>query len=368
MVGSFGETALALVPEKQASRQIAVLPIRKPQRRRCREQQQQFQKSPNASAPALPSMRILRNIPSGLLSDLARAQRDKLASGADSPAGPKRIAVLPAPGSADRQQAPAANVVSLPPAADPSARSRTRSHANCRPNLRRVGCDPGSVNGVWSPEFPSGARAVQPPRRHEARHPGCQPRCARCGERPARAHLSAGLWQRPARRRRTLRRYSGAAESSSRRKAGRARAGAAPRERVRRAEPVREAPPRRQRRRWSSARLRCVPVRRSRSALAASVLASAGSASAFWDAVDERLPVSRRDRVAVSCAGTGTGWNDSTARSAARATSRTTPPAPKAARCCRLPAACWWRSACPSSRRHGFCWSRCRACCSASLR
>jgi len=106
VVGAFGGRALALVPEQKVTRQIAVLP----------SGQSESQPQQNA-APA-------------------------------SPAGPKRIAVLPAPGS--QQAAPVENVVSAPPpaapAADPAAVAR-----DLQTELRRVGCDPGAINGVWSP-------------------------------------------------------------------------------------------------------------------------------------------------------------------------------------------------------------------------
>lgn len=119
VVGAFGGRALALVPEQRATRQISVLPSG------ASEPEQQ----PNA-APV-------------------------------KPAGPQKIAVLPAPGSPVAPApeaapapapaiAPAQNAVTPPPAAaqpaPPAALTR-----DLQAELKRVGCDPGAINGVWSP-------------------------------------------------------------------------------------------------------------------------------------------------------------------------------------------------------------------------
>jgi uncharacterized caspase-like protein len=135
VVGAFGGTALALLPEKEPTRQIAVLPAQADP-----EQQQHFEAADRVGSRAAFDA-FLAKYPSGALADLARAKRDKLAS-ADSPAGPKRIAVLPAPGS-EQPQTPAPSVVAPQPDLVAVAR-------DLQTELRRVGCDPGAVNGVWS--------------------------------------------------------------------------------------------------------------------------------------------------------------------------------------------------------------------------
>ncbi|MET0278739.1 MAG: caspase family protein [Pseudorhodoplanes sp.] len=104
VVGAYGGRALALVPEQKVTRQIAVLPS---------------------------------------------GQAEQANAAPEPPAGPKRIAVLPAPGS--QQQAPVQNIVTAPPPAvvppsDPAVVAR-----ELQSELRRVGCDPGAINGVWSP-------------------------------------------------------------------------------------------------------------------------------------------------------------------------------------------------------------------------
>ncbi len=101
VVGAFGGRALALLPEQKVTRQIAVLP----------------------SAQAEPERQP------------------------ESPAGAKRIAVLPAPGS--QQSAPVQNVVSAPPPAAPPSDPAVVTR-DLQTELRRVGCDPGAINGVWS--------------------------------------------------------------------------------------------------------------------------------------------------------------------------------------------------------------------------
>ncbi len=125
--------------QKEPTRQIAVLPAQADP-----EQQQHFDAADRVGSRAAFDA-FLAKYPSGALSDLARAKRDKLAS-ADSPAGPKRIAVLPAPGQAagshcrgrSRRAAAARSPTSAAVARD------------LQTELRRVGCDPGAVNGVWS--------------------------------------------------------------------------------------------------------------------------------------------------------------------------------------------------------------------------
>jgi hypothetical protein len=142
LLGAFGGRALALVPEQKVTRQIAVLPNAQVDP----EQQQHFDAADRVGSRAAWDA-FLAKYPNGPLSDQARAKRDRIAA-ADSPAGPKRIAVLPAPGSQPPSSAqPAQNVVSAPPAAaapDPAVARELQTE------LRRVGCDPGAINGVWS--------------------------------------------------------------------------------------------------------------------------------------------------------------------------------------------------------------------------
>lgn len=138
VLGAFGGTALALLPAKEPTRQIAVLP-----KQADPEQQQHFEAADRVgSRPAFDA--FLAKYPSGALADLARAKRDKLVS-ADSPAGPKRIAVLPAPG-----QAPASTAAAQPPAAAAPQPDLVALARELQTELRRVGCDPGAINGVWS--------------------------------------------------------------------------------------------------------------------------------------------------------------------------------------------------------------------------
>jgi uncharacterized caspase-like protein len=137
LVGAFGGRALALVPEQNVTRQIAVQPSAQVDP----EQQQHFEAADRVGTRAAWDA-FLAKYPNGPLTDQARARRDRIAA-ADSPAGPKRIAVLPAPGS--QPQAPAQNAVSAPAAADPAVARELQTE------LRRVGCDPGAVSGVWSP-------------------------------------------------------------------------------------------------------------------------------------------------------------------------------------------------------------------------
>ncbi len=140
LVGSFGGRALALLPEPKTTRQISVLPSAVDS-----EQQQSFDAADRVGTRAAWDA-FLAKFPSGALADQARAKRDRI--GADSPAGPRRIAVLPAPGSEPAAPAPSQNIVSAPPEAtppDPALIAR-----QLQDELRRVGCDPGAVNGVWS--------------------------------------------------------------------------------------------------------------------------------------------------------------------------------------------------------------------------
>jgi hypothetical protein len=99
LLGAFGGRALALVPEQKVTRQIAVLPS-------------------------------------------GQAEPERPQAVPQSSAGPKRIAVLPAPGS--QPPAPAQDAVAAPPAPDPAIARELQTE------LRRVGCDPGAINGVWS--------------------------------------------------------------------------------------------------------------------------------------------------------------------------------------------------------------------------
>jgi uncharacterized caspase-like protein len=141
-LGAFGSRAIALVPEQKVSRAIAVQPSAQVDP----DQQQHFEAADRVGTRAAWDA-FLAKYPSGPLSDQARVKRDRVAGG-DSPAGPKRIAVLPAPGS-QQPAAPAQNIVSTPaPAAAPDAAEVARE---LQTELRRVGCDPGAVNGVWSP-------------------------------------------------------------------------------------------------------------------------------------------------------------------------------------------------------------------------
>ena len=148
LVGSFGGTALALMPEKVASRQIAVLPNAQSSAADATPEQRQFYEMAERVGTRAAFDAYLQKFPAGFFSDLARAQRDKLVSG-ESPAGPKRIAVLPAPGS-EKPQAAAPNVALLPPAAAPPEPDLGTVTRELQAELQRVGCDPGSVDGNWS--------------------------------------------------------------------------------------------------------------------------------------------------------------------------------------------------------------------------
>ena len=313
LVGSFGKTALALVPEKLASRQIAVLPSSQAPASAvdATTEQRQFYEMAERVGTRAAFDAYLQKFPSGFFSDLARAQRDKLASGAESPAGPKRIAVLPAPGSADRQQAPTANVAVLPPAADPSEPDPDTVTRELQAELQRVGCDPGSVDGNWSQ---NSRQALEQFNRRAGMKLDTQDASVDAldavkSQRGRICPLVCGGGQRADGERCVA--IPAQPRAQQRKEAVREPAPRA-RERVRRAEPVREAPPAapagRGRARGSGSfrsagldrnwRYRCWPRRDRR--------------RHSWDAVDERLPVSRRDRVALSFAGTGTGRNDPT--------------------------------------------------------
>jgi uncharacterized caspase-like protein len=139
VLGTFGGSAVALLPEKETTRQIAVLPAQQADP----EQQQHFDAADRVGSRAGFDA-FLAKYPSGALADMARARRDRLA-GADSPAGPKRIAVLPAPGPA-----PAANAAPQAPVATGPQPDLVAVARDLQTELQRVGCNPGALNGVWS--------------------------------------------------------------------------------------------------------------------------------------------------------------------------------------------------------------------------
>lgn len=142
VAGSLGGAVVALVPEPnkppEPSRQISVLP------------------NPQAAATAFDPQRdyelaervgtkeawesFLAVHPSGFYASLARQHLEKLtARGQPDPAAqpsapPSRVAVLPAP-----------NVTALDPKVDNRAIAR-----ELQTELKRVGCDPGSTDGIWS--------------------------------------------------------------------------------------------------------------------------------------------------------------------------------------------------------------------------
>ena len=182
--GSLGGATVALVPEKkepEPKREIAVQPSVVPPSGGADPRRDYEFAERVGTREAWDSFLSVHS--SGFYSDLARAQRDKLAArGApalppvplatlnpppEKPA-PKNIAVLPAPNSDQRPAAvppPAekkpANIAVLPP---PGSAKAPNPEPDEKPDLaeltrdlqtelRRVGCDAGSVDGNWSPKW-----------------------------------------------------------------------------------------------------------------------------------------------------------------------------------------------------------------------
>lgn len=89
----------------------------------------------------------------GFYADLARAQRAKFALPAEPVAPAPRLLTEPV-----QPQAPIANIALLPPAdrslpSGPEPKPDERSLArDLQTELKRVGCDPGAVDGNWSPK------------------------------------------------------------------------------------------------------------------------------------------------------------------------------------------------------------------------
>ncbi|ARP97750.1 caspase family protein [Pseudorhodoplanes sinuspersici] len=165
--GSLGGATVALVPEPK--REIAAQPsLPAPQ--------------PNIAAPSGSDPRrdyefaervgtkeawdsFLSVHKSGFYADLARAQRDKLAARSQSqtfdskiPAVPPvpNVAVIP-PSVAPASPSPEQKVAVLPPsdAAKPTVEARPDIRVLTRDlqtELKRVGCDPGALDGNWSPK------------------------------------------------------------------------------------------------------------------------------------------------------------------------------------------------------------------------
>ena len=243
LVGSFGGTALALMPEKLASRQIAVLPSGQGSAADATPEQRQFYEMAERVGTRAAFEAYLQKFPAGFFSDLARAQRDKLASG-EAPAGPKRIAVLPAPGS-EKPQAAAPNVAVLPPAAAPPEPDLNSVTRELQAELQRVGCDPGSVDGNWSR---NSRQALEQFNRRAGTKLGTEIASVDAletvkGQRGRICPLVCGSGQRATGDRCVA--IPAAPKAQPKREAVRAPAPRV-RERVRQAEPVREAPPRRQ--------------------------------------------------------------------------------------------------------------------------
>ena len=84
---------------------------------------------------------------SGLYAGLARAQRNRLELKPDQPP-----VVLPVPAPAAPPIAPGPVIAALSPAAPPPQPDQRIVTLDLQTELKRVGCDPGAVDGNWSPK------------------------------------------------------------------------------------------------------------------------------------------------------------------------------------------------------------------------
>ncbi len=101
---------------------------------------------------------------------------------------------VPPPAQSAARPAPAA------PAMDPADLRRL-----LQAHLKRVGCDPDSIDGNWSEGSRKALEQFNKNAGHQLRREACEPRRARCGARQDQPGLPAGLRQGPARRKRALR-------------------------------------------------------------------------------------------------------------------------------------------------------------------
>jgi hypothetical protein len=138
IAGGFGGVTVALAEDpKNASaptRQILVLPSPQAPSQTVADPQLDYEAAERVGTKEAWDA-FLAVHPAGFYASLARAQRDKLAPPESSAAPPQQVAALPAPGD---------NAQDI--ALDPRAIAR-----ELQAELKRVGCDPGSTDGNWSP-------------------------------------------------------------------------------------------------------------------------------------------------------------------------------------------------------------------------
>ncbi|HEY1154277.1 MAG TPA: caspase family protein [Pseudolabrys sp.] len=92
--------------------------------------------------------------PTGFYSDLAKAQRNKLAGERGREATPaKAAAETAAPATDNAAKAPAQTLAALPPAADAAPRASRPADTELprllQVELKRVGCQTGEIDGIW---------------------------------------------------------------------------------------------------------------------------------------------------------------------------------------------------------------------------